>query len=69
MNFSFSWFFFSFLKIDENEKQQREKRIDQIIDEMRSYKRTPTLVLLKDKGKNDISFSFFVYLCIHMIVF
>jgi hypothetical protein len=34
---------------DENEKQQREKRIDQIIDEMRSYKRTPTLVLLKDK--------------------
>jgi hypothetical protein len=57
-------FFFLFL-IDENEKQQREKCIDQIIDEMRSYKRTPTLVLLKDKGKSDISFFFlFTYVCI-----
>lgn len=53
-------------RLDENEKQQREKRIDQIIEEMRSYKRTRTLVLLKDKGKNDISFFLFLftYVCI-----
>ena len=42
---------------EEQQHQQREKRLGQIIDEMRSYKRTPTLVLLKDKGKIDISFS------------
>lgn len=46
---------YSFI-LDENEKQQREKRLGQIIDEMRSCKRTPTVVLLKDKGKNDIFF-------------
>ncbi|CAF4493090.1 unnamed protein product [Rotaria sp. Silwood2] len=34
---------------NENESQQREKYINQIIDEMRSYRRTPTPVLLKDK--------------------
>jgi hypothetical protein len=55
--------------LDENEKQQREKRIDQIIDEMRSYKRTPTLVLLKDKGKMTfLSFFFcllmYAYVCV-----
>ncbi|CAF0965928.1 unnamed protein product [Rotaria sordida] len=35
--------------LNENECQQREKYINQIIDEMRSYRRTPTPVLLKDK--------------------
>ncbi|CAF4858689.1 unnamed protein product [Rotaria sp. Silwood1] len=34
---------------NENESQQREKYINQIIDEMRSYRQTPTPVLLKDK--------------------
>ena len=49
----------SLLIKDDNEKQQaqREKRIDQIIDEMRSYKRTSTPVLLKDKGRMTIASS------------
>ncbi|CAF3275795.1 unnamed protein product [Rotaria socialis] len=39
----------TFTNLNENENQQREKNINQIIDEMRSYRQTPTPVLLKDK--------------------
>ncbi|CAF1654383.1 unnamed protein product [Rotaria magnacalcarata] len=39
----------TFTNLNENENQQREKNINQIIDEMRSYRRTPTPVLSKDK--------------------
>jgi hypothetical protein len=41
-----------FVLLDGESTQEREKWLDRIIDEMRSYKRTPTPVLLKDTSKN-----------------
>ncbi|CAF0996009.1 unnamed protein product [Adineta ricciae] len=40
--------FLAMKNLDENEKQHRGKRIEQIVDDLRSYKRTPTPVLSKD---------------------
>ena len=59
---------FLLLLLDENEKQHRGKRIEQIVDDLRSYKRTPTPVLSKDNGRSFFCSSDFIYLCMHMFV-